>query len=157
MPSTITSTLVARVVANGAQHMTYVPGRVMCTTATQATFSATQTITGDQVIQMVPVPSGARILGLTVAMGIPLDAAAGVFSVGDGSLTNRFIAGAGVSISTSIVHRLNTGLGYKYSLSDGVAAPLRYDTIDLNFGAVSQTTTGSIVMQVYWVVEATDA
>jgi len=155
MPTTVTSTAVAAVVANGAHLMSYVPGRIMCSYASKTTFAATETISAGLVLQMVPVPSGARILGVTVAMGIPLDAAAGVFSVGDGSLTNRFITGA--SISTSIVARMTQGLGYKYSLSDGVVAPLRFDTIDVNFGAVSQTTTGSLIMQVYWVVEATDA
>ena len=76
---------------------------------------------------------------------------AGVYTVGDGSSTSRFVTTASLT-AAGIVQRAQGGIGYRYSVSDDVATPLRWDTIDFNVGAgATQTTTGSVQMAVWYV------
>lgn len=153
MPTTLTSTLVAAAVADGGRTLLARPGKPVCVYA-QFAFNG-GTVTVGQVIQMIPVPAGARILNLLVRSDFPAGTA-GIFSVGDGSLTNRFItAGANASLTTvGVITRNVGGVGYKYSVSDDVVVGSRFDTIDFSIGAgATQTTTGTIQMAVWYVYE----
>lgn len=152
MPSTITSTQVQAVVSTPLDSLAVppvVPGRVCAATVIKTVFSASQTVTVGQVIQMVAIPTGCEILdGFVVSNWV--GNGAGVFTVGDGSSTNRYVTAASLTASSRIT-RFSSGIGYKYSVSDDVAVPLRFDTIDISVGAgATQTFTGSILMTVYY-------
>lgn len=152
MPSTITSTQVQGVVSTPLDSLTWppiVPGRTCAVTVVKGTFSAAQTVTVGQVIQMVAIPSGCEILdGFVIANWV--GNSAGFFTVGDGSSTNRYVTAASLTVSSRIT-RFSSGIGYKYSVSDDVATPLRFDTIDISIGAgATQTFTGSILMTVFY-------
>lgn len=148
MPTTLTSTLVNAIRA-GTKNLPIVPGRPMATIAS-FTFSGA-TVTVGQVVQMIPIPSGAEILDIWLTSEWT-GSGAGVFSVGDGSTTNRYVLASASLTASSRITRAAGGLGYKYSVSDDVATGFsRFDTIDVNIGAgATQTFTGSILMAVYW-------
>lgn len=153
MPTTLTSSAVAAAVADGGRSLLVRPGKPVCSYVS-FTFNG-GTVTVGQVVQMIPVPAGARILNLLVKSDWPAGTA-GIFSVGDGSLTNRFVtAGASASLTAAgVITRNVGGVGYKYSVSDDVVVGSRFDTIDFSVGAgATQTTTGSIQMAVWYVYE----
>lgn len=108
------------------------------------------TSTASLVIQMVPVPDGARILDLWVRND---NFVAGGFVVGDGSLSNRFITGASLSAAGQLT-RLNVAGGAGYLVSLTASDQNSYDTIDFTMnGSPSSSASGTIVMTVFYVVE----
>ena len=151
MPTTLTSTLVAAAVADGGRSLIVRPGKPTCAYAS-FTFNG-GTVTVGQVVQMIPIPAGARILNVIVKSDWAAGSA-GVFSVGDGSLTNRYVTAAASITAAGVITRPDGGIGYKYSVSDDVVVGSRFDTIDFNIGAgATQTTTGTIQMAVWYVYE----
>lgn len=148
MAVTITSSLVNAVLA-GTYTIPVIPGKVFAVTANMPAAGKLQagTITSGQVIQMVPVPFGARVLDIILQSEWPGNTA-GVFTVGDGSLTNRFVTAASLTASSRVT-KLSSNLAYRYSVSDD--STQRFDTIDINIGAgATQTATGSLLMTVYF-------
>lgn len=113
-----------------------------------ATYALTAALALNDVIQMVPVPSGATITGVTIG-ATDLDTGGSpaiVLDVGDGSDTDRFIDGAtvgqaGGSSSTLAV----AGFGYQYT-SD--------DTVDVLVQVAPATgaTSGTISIRVAYVL-----
>lgn len=96
---------------------------------------------------MVPIPTGCRVLDIIIQSEWPGNTV-GSFTVGDGSLTNRFVTNASFTASSRVT-RLSSNLAYKYSVSDDAA--LWFDTIDISVGTGStRTATGSILMTVYY-------
>ena len=102
------------------------------------------------VVQMVPVPDGARILDILVRND---GFVTGGFVVGDSSLSNRFITGASLSAAGQLT-RLNVPGGAGYIVSLTASAQNSYDTIDWTMnGATSDSASGCIHMTVWYVVE----
>lgn len=107
------------------------------------------TVSAGDVIQMVKVPHGARIVDVMVG-GNSVNTGLGI-SVGDGSLSNRFITTVSLS-STSLIFRMNNpaGMGHAVSLSDD--ATVQYDTIDITVqDTASASVTASIELTVWYV------
>ena len=122
--STVTSTLVAAGVPKslhaGAQSVF-------------AQYVTTASLTAASVIQMIPVPSGARLVdGWVKSPGTGY-----LVSVGDGGDVDRYVQ----SKSGSALQRFEVaaGMGYQYSVSDD--AIVRWDTIDILIGSAAATGT----------------
>jgi hypothetical protein len=113
-------------------------------------FKATgETVSASLVIQMVPVPHGARILDLYVRND---NLASGGFVVGDSSLSNRYITLT--SLAATLLTRLNatTGVGFKVSLT--ASDENSFDTIDIILnGTPSSSASGCIAMTVFYVMD----
>lgn len=143
MPTTLTSSQVNAVVA-GAPIKTN-PGFV---NAVWASFTAAGgTVTVGQVIQMLAIPTGSIIYDILVS-GEFTGIDTGFFTIGDGSLTNRFLVNGSVT-ATSRTTRASSGLAYKVSVSDDNLT--RFDTIDISIGAgTTQAATCSFQMVCYF-------
>lgn len=96
------------------------------------------------VIQMVKVPAGARIVDLTIAFD--LLGAAGVSSytltgIGDGNDADRYLVSTSVVTSAVVRMAAPAGLGYSYSAED---------TIDVTIGTITSGTaaTGNVRLSV---------
>lgn len=114
------------------------------------TFSVSNTL----VIQMIPVPNNARILDMFVKF---TDRADGAFTVGDSSLTNRYITATSMSASlqTTILNN-PAGAGYKISLTNSsTITEVKFEPITLftTNTIASASTTGCIAMGVYYIME----
>lgn len=109
-----------------------------------STYTFTATSSAGDVVQMVKIPDGARILDVKVKA----DNGNALISVGDGGDSGRFISTATVSASMASLN-VPGGLGYQYDVSDG-AIP-QSDTIDItvaNSGAASATFTLVVTYEV---------
>ena len=102
-------------------------------------------------VQMVKIPAGAVIVDIATCGNFPLTT--GTYSVGDGSLSNRFITAQSLTASSRIA-RLNNSAGFGYTISVGttVDAVDAYDTIDVSMlvTAGSETATFSLQMTVWY-------
>ena len=113
-----------------------------------ATYSVTAALVVNDVIQMVPVPAGATITGVTLG-STDLDtggSAAIVLDVGDGGGTDRFIDGATVGQAGGSTATLAVaGFGYTYAAAD---------TIDVLVQVAPTTgaTSGTISLRVAYVL-----
>lgn len=113
-----------------------------------ATYTVTAALVVNDVIQMVKVPSGAIITGVTIG-ATDLDtngAPAIVLDVGDGDDTDRFIDGATVGQGGGSSDTLAVaGFGYTYSADD---------TIDVIVQVAPATgaTSGTISLRVAYVL-----
>lgn len=115
-------------------------GVVLCRSAAYKPSAALAT---GAVIQMLPVPAGAKILDIslkTVANGT-----AGKISIGDANSSARFFA------ATAITNALKTSLTTSY----GAAAGMNYtyssaDTIDVTVTAGKWATANTITMNVFY-------
>lgn len=110
-------------------------------------FQGTAALVANDVVQLVPIPTGAIIQGITVGVA-GLDTGNNVTtSLGDGTTAARFVSNATVgraNVTTSYITNSNavtptvssgtiaTGLGYKYTADD---------TIDLTVTANAATST----------------
>ena len=129
---TVSSRLVANniVKANPGLNFAYV----------EYTTSASYTVA--DVIQMIPIPHGARVLDVTVK--IPNMASTGEFNVGYTADPDRFLSSATATAARPVV-RANLGLpGPEVSVSDDVDGPLRYDTIDIQIAAFQTNQAGQV-------------
>ena len=149
MASTHTSTQV-----NGLGPLDLVPGlnvqRVLFTLGTDSTLS----LSTDDVIQMVAVPHGARILDVIVKARV--GNTEGAASVGDGSSTARYIAAFSLTATPAPVARLDSagGAGFRYSISSTVITEPKFDTIDISMaGAWTSTRTAVFEMTVYYLMD----
>ena len=104
------------------------------------------TVSAGDVIQMVKIPHGARIVDLYVAGSVPIDA--GTITVGDGGSANRFITTTSISTGPVFIRMNNgAGAGFQYSFSDD--AVNQFDTIDITIAtAASVTVTCSLQLVV---------
>lgn len=108
-------------------------------------------ISNTLVIQMVPLPHGARVVDMFVTF---YDRTDGVYTVGDNSLTNRFITALSLSADAQ-TDRLNNalGAGFKISLTasdESLWAPVNIFTTT---AIASASTTGCVHMGVYYLME----
>lgn len=113
-----------------------------------ATYTPTANPTAADVVQMVPVPKGARITEVILGSadldtnGTPTI----TIKVGDGSDDDRFITSSTVAQAGGIT-RLNaqTGHNYKYTADD---------TIDITFGVAAATfASGDITLSVHYTTD----
>lgn len=112
----------------------------------QGNFSVSNTL----VIQMVPIPNNARIVDLFVTL---YDRADGAITVGDGSLTNRYVTATSMSSSLQTILLNNpAGAGYKISLTSSVRTFVPM-TIFTSNTILSASTTGCIAMGVYYLMD----
>lgn len=116
----------------------------------QGNFSVSNTL----VIQMVKLPNNARILDLFVTF---TDRADGAFTVGDQSLTNRYVTATSMSASLQTTF-LNAaaGAGYKISLSNSsTVTEVKSEPINIftTNTILSASTTGCIAMGVYYLMD----
>lgn len=105
--------------------------------AVESVYSIGAALSNGDVLQMVKVPSGAKVLDVMLVVDHQNSAA--VFNVGDGADVDRYIA----SRSISGVATLNTlvGLGYSYSAED---------TIDIQAVVTTATAVGSLRLRVMY-------
>lgn len=112
--------------------------------------SAAELGTINNVIEMVRVPAGARIIGMHGYLPDNDGGASFTLDVGDGSDTDRFIAASTVGQAAgwfSTVNMASTGVGYKYTAAD---------TIDLLVHAApasAAATSGTVYLWVHYIVE----
>lgn len=151
MANTLTSTQVARVVAGTDGPSALQLPRV---NAVHVKFTASgSSISTDTVVQMVAVPTGARVLDGMVWRTDTAVVDNTAFGVGDGSLTNRFVASGAFSITTGVmIQRFNAGVPYTYSTSVSLESR-GFDTIDFNVGATSSCVTIDLHMSVWYSME----
>lgn len=144
MATTLTSSQVNAVVA-GTFFPKVTPGRL---NATWASFNiGGGTLTAGQVVQMLAIPTGCVVHDILVSAEFTGNTA-GFYTIGDGSLTNRYCVNASLT-ATSRTTRATSGVGWKISVSDD--STTRFDTIDVSIGAgATQTLTGSILMVCYY-------
>lgn len=108
------------------------------------TFTLTAALVINDVIQMVRVPNGARVVNMEIYSD-DLDSGGPtiLFDVGDGSVTDRFGASLTLGQSAGFVRGIQTkdGFGYQYTADD---------TIDLKVHTAPTTgaTSGDIIMRV---------
>lgn len=113
-------------------------------------YAITAALALNDVIQMVKVPSGAQIVGMTLG-ATDLDTGGSpaiVLDVGDGDDTDRFIDGATVGQAGGSTSALAVaGFGYTYTAED---------TIDVLVQVAPATgaTTGTITLRVDYMVDA---
>lgn len=112
------------------------------------TYTLSSNPSAADVVQMVPVPKGARIVEVVLGTadldtnGTPTI----TMKVGDGSDDDRFITSSTIG-QTGGVTRLNaqTGTGYEYTADD---------TVDITFGAGAATfASGDITLSVHYVTD----
>lgn len=144
MPTTLTSSQVNAVVA-GTFFPNVNPGRL---NASWASFNfGGSTLTVGQVVQMLAIPTGCVVHEILVSAEFTGNTA-GLYTIGDGSLTNRYCTNASLTASSRTT-RASSGIGWKISVSDD--STTRFDTIDISIGAgATQTLTGSIQMVCYY-------
>lgn len=127
----------ATITATAAQ--SNVPAKALVTgvNAVEGVYTISTALSNGDVIQMVRVPSGAKIVD--VMLVVDHQNSASVFNVGDGGDVDRYIA----SRSTSGVAQINTliGLGYSFSAED---------TIDIQAVVTTATAVGSLRLRVLY-------
>lgn len=103
-------------------------------------YTASATVSNGDVVQMVKVPAGARVVDLTYGCSV-----AGTVAIGDGLDTNRYRATASIAVSTVLsgVSAI-AGLNYEYTADD---------TIDVHLAAKFATTVPVIDLHVTYVVD----
>lgn len=108
-------------------------------------------ISNTLVIQMVPIPHGAKIVDMFATFYNRTD---GVFTVGDNSLTNRYITSLSLS-SDAQTNLLNNpaGAGYKISLTASDESLWEPISIFTTTAILSASTTGCVHMGVYYLME----
>lgn len=114
-----------------------------------ASYSITANPTASDVLQLVPVPRGARVIDVVLAAtdldtnGTPTI----TMTVGDGGSANRFITTSTIG-QTGGVARLNNQLGHLYEYTAD-------DTIDVTFGVASATfASGTITLTVTYTTDS---
>lgn len=147
MPTTLTSSQVAAVVANQTTLLTPPEGK-MAAAVVSFNFNG-GTLTVGQIVQMVALPEGARVVELQVQAEFTGNTE-GDYTVGDGGSAARYISSTSLTASSvRAIINVPGGAGYRYTVSS--TTTVGYDTIDVTIGgAASQCTTGSIQMIVYY-------
>lgn len=114
-----------------------------------STYSITANPTAADILQMVPVPRGARIIDVTLSAtdldtnGTPTI----TMLVGDGGDNDRFITSSTIG-QTGGVARLNAQTGFLYEYTAD-------DTIDVTFGVASATfASGTIQLAVTYTTDS---
>lgn len=109
-------------------------------------------ISNTLVIQMVAVPHGARIVDMFVTL---YDRTDGVYTVGDLSLTNRYITALSCTANgqTNLLNNA-VGAGYKISLTASDEHSWEPIIIYTTTATASASTTGCVHMGVYYLMES---
>ena len=96
-----------------------------------AGFTFTTSASSGDVVQMIPIPKGAQVVDVILAVGGMAAGSNVAFTVGDGNLTSRYVASASAAagIAGGVIIRANNALGTGYSYSAD-------DTIDVIPGTV---------------------
>lgn len=113
--------------------------------------SAAELGTINNVIEMVKVPAGARIVGLTCEMPDNDGGSSFTLDIGDGASTARFVSASTVGQSAGYITTANmvaaTAFGYRYTAAD---------TIDLLVHAApasAAATSGKVKLAVEYVLD----
>lgn len=102
------------------------------------TYSASATLSAGDVIQMVKVPDGARVTGITVSGNLDLSTVpAAVINVGDGIDDDRYFSGV-LSEPSAVNTMFHGGHGYEYSAAD---------TIDVTVDGIGGSANASSVLK----------
>jgi len=110
-------------------------------------YTLTAALTQGQVIPMVAVPAGARVLDVTLSAD-DLDGGAGLaLDVGDGADADRYLAASTVAQGGGVA-RLSTHAGHGYRYAAG-------DTIDVTVqtAPAAGATSGSLKLSVLFVID----
>ena len=143
------STLSSRLVANNI-----VKARQPGTNFAYVEYTTTASLTVGDVIQMVPVPHGARVLDVWAK--VPGIGTAGEFNVGHTADPDRFLK-SDTMVAARPVVRATLGLPLDISISDDIDGPLRYDTIDIQFAGQSTNQAGIVFgLGVWYDIDNTD-
>lgn len=110
------------------------------------TYELAAALVADDVIQMVKIPAGARIVDMTLAAD-DLDSnvsPAIVLAVGDGTTADRFITGSTIGQGSGI-QKLNQvdGMGYVYTAADTI-------DVKVTTGPATGATSGTINLTVVY-------
>lgn len=104
-------------------------------------YTTTASLTVGEVIRMIPVPHGARILDLWVK--VPAVNTAGEFNVGyEGDPDAFFVSDTMVTARPLI--RVTRGMPYDVSISDDIDGPLRYKSIDIQIAGFQTNQVGLV-------------
>lgn len=109
--------------------------------------SATATLSAADILEVVKVPTGARISHISVTPNSAVGTAA--ISIGDGVDPDRFLTSSNLTAETTLY--ADSGIGYKYDLSDD--ASVLYDTIDVTVISGSITVGGALRVAVFYTVD----
>lgn len=149
MPTTLTSSQVAAVAANLTTILTPPEGKMACAVVSFNINGGS--VTQGQVVQMVALPEGARVIELQTQVEFT-GSTEGAYTVGDGDNTARYISATSLTASSvrSIIN-VPGGAGYRYTVSS--TTTVGWDTIDFvvsTYALASATGTGSVQMIVYY-------
>lgn len=97
-----------------------------------ARYSSSATLSSGDVIQMVKVPAGSRVVGGNVSTSEDV-----VISVGDGNDVDRYLASASGGTTTVALPAAHQSTGYEYSAND---------TVDIVYGG-GQTATPAMTIR----------
>lgn len=109
--------------------------------ARSAAFTFATSASSGDVVQMFGIPKGAEVLDVSLTIGGMATGSNVAASVGDGNVTNRYIASASAAagVAGGAVLRMNTGTGAGYSYS-------AEDTLDVVVGTVGSM-SGQMVLR----------
>lgn len=106
--------------------------------AEEAVYTSSATMSAGDVIQMVKVQEGERVVDVMLAS--PTEPV--LLSVGDGNDTDRYVSTA--SVTTTIVRMTNqAGMGYEYTADD---------TVDIRYKGGQSATTSVVLKLTVWKV-----
>ena len=97
-----------------------------------AVYTASASWSAGDVIQMVKVPAGAKVVDVTVTSNTLVASGAAGWEIGDGIDTNRYAAGSGAATILETGIDLHTGLNYEYSAEDTVDVRLTSGSVSDN-------------------------
>lgn len=105
-----------------------------------AAYSGSAAFSAGDVVQMVNVPAGARVVDLKYQTNVLSDSVSAAFTIGDGLDPNRYVSAAGLStIGGNLDNRL-TAFGYEYTADD---------TVDVTIDAAGGDATSAPLIRVY--------
>lgn len=123
--------------------------------AVSATYTLAAALALNDVIEMVKVPKGAKILNMHLASDdLDTGSAAIILAVGDGTTVDRFIKGSTVAQAGGVA-RLGDGVtaalmsgafGYTYTVDDTI-------DVKVTTAPATGTTAGDIVLTVFYMME----
>lgn len=101
-------------------------------------YTGSATLSAGDVIEMVKVPKGARVLSYTVSTEMDdSSVSTGILNIGDGIDDDRYFSGT-VTDGTAVSTMLHGGFGYEYSAED---------TVDITVDGVGNDAAASAVLK----------
>lgn len=109
-----------------------------------AQFTGAAALSAGDVVQMVKVPAGARVVDLVYATNVLSQSVSAAISFGDGIDPNRYSSAGGLSNITGVLGdglaNAVTAVGYEYSADD---------TVDVTVGAAGGDATSAPIIRAY--------